>query len=76
MTEPLKDYDADRIGRLERRVDGDETRAGTVSILIAAFSVVALLVSAVGIGLGMRAVDESKGGSAGAGGARRIWCRH
>ncbi|MCU0311070.1 MAG: multicopper oxidase domain-containing protein [Acidimicrobiales bacterium] len=71
MSESLQDYDEDRLGRLEQRVQTDQTRMGTLSVFIGLFAATALLASAVGVGLGMRAVDESKGGG-GAGGTQTI----
>jgi nitrite reductase (NO-forming) len=72
MSEPLQDYPEERLASLERRVDGDESRLGTISVLVAAFAALAMIVSVVGVGLGMRAVDESSGGASSGGGTETV----
>ncbi|MCD9625568.1 multicopper oxidase domain-containing protein [Rhabdothermincola salaria] len=72
MSEPLQDYSEGRLENLERRVDSDERRGGTISVLVAGFAAMALIVSVVGVGLGLRAIDESNGTGSAAGGSETI----
>src|SRR6185369_6502400 len=55
---------------LESQLKARQTRRDGLTLMIWAFAAVALFTSAVAIGFGMRAIDESKqGGSAGGAGA-------
>ena len=58
--------DRSRIDVPERQVGGAPPSRDTSMIVLYGFAAVALLLSLVGVGLGMRAVDESKGGTASA----------
>src|SRR4029078_1682476 len=64
------DLSASDLDTLEALLKARQTRRDGWTLLIWAFAAVALFASAVAIGFGMRAIDESKqGGSAGGAGA-------
>ncbi|HEX6425998.1 MAG TPA: multicopper oxidase domain-containing protein, partial [Acidimicrobiales bacterium] len=61
--------DGDRLDDFARELDGVRASRDTSTVVIAAVAALALLASLVGVGFGMRAIDESGGAPAGAGGA-------
>ncbi len=60
--------DQDRLAELERRVEGSRVARDGWTLTIFAVAAVALIASVIAVGFGLRAIDESAGGEAGAGG--------
>jgi FtsP/CotA-like multicopper oxidase with cupredoxin domain len=68
MTDTVLD-EGTRLDDLEREVERGRVSRDTWSVAIFGVAVLALVVSVVGVGFGMRAIDESKSGASGEGGA-------
>jgi plastocyanin len=64
--------DADRLAELERRLDQLTGRRDGLLVFAVLFSGLAVLGAIVGIGFGLRAIDESKDNAAWSGAERRV----
>ncbi|HEX6420491.1 MAG TPA: multicopper oxidase domain-containing protein, partial [Acidimicrobiales bacterium] len=61
--------DRDRLNELERQIDGVRSSRDAATIIVFAVAAVALVAGLVGVGFGLRAIDEDGGAAPAAGGA-------